>query len=195
MKTARTFLALAVLATNAGAFAAAHTGAPMPGATGTALTATAGAASLDRIDKTFFEKAAAGGMFEVEAGKLAQQKGQDAKVKAYGAMLVNDHAAANDELKALAAKKGVTLPTALSRDMQKKLDKLGKEKHFDRAFMKDVGQHDHKKDISLFEKTAGKSMDADVKAFAMKTLPTLQSHQKQADALAREVKDSKRASK
>jgi putative membrane protein len=148
-------------------------------------------AGVDKSDKQFFEKAAAGGMFEVEAGKLAESKGQSAEVKSFGSMLVKDHSAANEELKALAGKKGVTLPTALPKDMQKKLDKLSKEKKFDHEFIEDVGLHDHKKDISLFEKTAKNSKDADVKAFASKTLPTLQQHHQQAETLKKATKGGK----
>jgi putative membrane protein len=151
-------------------------------------------AGLDKNDKQFFEKAAAGGMFEVEAGKLAESKGQTAEVKSFGSMLVKDHSAANEELKALAGKKGVTLPTALPKDMQKKIAKLSKEdKKFDHEFVEDVGLHDHKKDISLFEKTAKNSKDADIKAFASKTLPTLQAHHQQAETLKKAAKGAKKA--
>ncbi|MDB5913752.1 MAG: hypothetical protein JWP22_2427 [Ramlibacter sp.] len=150
-------------------------------------------AGLDKSDKEFFEKAAAGGMFEVEAGRLAESKGQSQEVKSYGSMLVKDHSAANDELKALAGKKGVTLPTALPKDMQKKIDKLSKEKKFDHEFIEDVGLHDHKKDISLFEKASKNSKDPEIKAFAAKTLPTLQQHHQQADALKKSLKDAKKA--
>jgi putative membrane protein len=150
-------------------------------------------AGVAKADKQFFEKAAAGGMFEVEAGKLAESKGQSAEVKSYGSMLVKDHSAANEELKALAGKKGVTLPTALPKDMQKKLDKLSNEKKFDHEFIEDVGMHDHKKDISLFEKTSKNSKDPEVKAFAAKTLPTLQQHHQQADALKKSMKGAKKA--
>src|SRR5205085_7440191 len=110
-------------------------------------TAMAADTGLSHGDKKFFEEAAAGGMFEVEVGKLADQKAQDPGVKAFGQTLVKDHSAANDELKALAGKKAVTLPTALPKDQQKKLDKLAKAKDFDKDFVKDVGLHDHKKDI------------------------------------------------
>ena len=140
-------------------------------------------AAVSKKDQEFFTKAAGGGMFEVEAGKLAQSKGQSDGVKSFGSMLEKDHSAANEELKALASKKGATLPTGVPADMQKKLDKLGKAKDFDKEFIQEVGLKDHKKDISMFEKTSKSADDADVKAFAAKTLPTLQQHMKHAEGL------------
>jgi putative membrane protein len=145
-------------------------------------------AKLAKADHEFMEKAAGGGMFEVEAGKLAESKGQDPQVKAFGGMLVKDHSAANDELKALAASKSVTLPAAVPAPMQKKLDKLSKSKHFDQDFIKEVGLEDHKKDIGLFEKTSKGAKDADVKAFASKTLPTLKQHRQHAEELSKGMK-------
>jgi len=140
-------------------------------------------AAVSKKDQEFFKKAAGGGMFEVEAGKLAQSKGQSDGVKSFGEMLVKDHSAANDELKALAGKKGVTLPASVPASEQKKLDKLSKAKNFDKDFIKEVGLSDHKKDISLFEKTSKSADDADVKAFATKTLPTLKTHLQHAEDL------------
>lgn len=46
-------------------------------------------------------------MAEVELGMLAQQKATDAGVKEFDAMMVNDHTAANDKLKAIAVGKHV----------------------------------------------------------------------------------------
>jgi putative membrane protein len=156
---------------------------------GAALAADTG---LDKADRQFIEKAAAGGMFEVEAGKLAQNKGASDGVKSFGGMLEKDHAAANEELKALAGEKGVTLPAALPKNMQAHLDKLGKAKDFDKEFIKDVGLHDHKKDISEFEKASKKAKDPDVKAFAAKTLPTLQKHHQEAESLQKAAKTAKK---
>jgi putative membrane protein len=160
------------------------------------LIATSGLAlaadkSLSRSDKVFFDKAAAGGMFEVEVGKLAESRAQSADVKAFGAMLVKDHGAANEELKALAQKKGLALPPALPNEQRKSIDKLAKAKDFDREFIKEVGLDDHKKDIKLFERASKDSKDADVKAFAAKTLPTLQQHHQKAEELARAMKGRK----
>lgn len=152
---------------------------------GTAFAA--GPSGLDKADRDFIEKAAAGGMLEVAWGKLAEAKSQNADVKAYAAMLQKDHGAANDELKALAQSKGVTLPTTLPSKEQKELDKLSKAKHFDEEFTEE-NVKDHKKDVKEFEKASKDAKDPDVKAFAAKTLPTLQNHLKQAEALEKTAK-------
>ena len=61
-------------------------------------------------DASFYKHAAHGGIAEVVAGNLAQQKSTNPKVKDFGAMMVKDHTAANNKLKALADSKGVSLP-------------------------------------------------------------------------------------
>jgi putative membrane protein len=91
--------------------------------------------------------------------------------------MVDDHSKANDELKSIAASKGITLPTSLSAKEQATYDRLTKLSgaEFDRAYMKDMVE-DHVKDVAMFEKEAKNGKDADVKAFADKTLPTLREH-------------------
>ena len=66
--------------------------------------------SLSAKDKTFMKKAVKGGTMEVAMGKLAEQNGQNEDVKSFGKRMVTDHSKANDELKSIAAKKGVKLP-------------------------------------------------------------------------------------
>src|SRR5580704_12131017 len=51
---------------------------------------------VDKSDSIFATKAAAGGLAEVAMGKLALAKGQDQRVKDFGAMMVKDHSAGND---------------------------------------------------------------------------------------------------
>jgi putative membrane protein len=149
-----------------------------------ALAGLAHAADVSKSDKDFMTKAAGGGVFEVAEGKLAQSKGSSDAAKSFGSMLQQDHAAANDELKSIAEKKGVTLPTSVPGDKQKILDKLEKSKNFDH----DLGQaavKDHQEDIKDFEKESKSGKDPDVKAFAAKTLPTLRKHLQHAQALAK----------
>src|SRR5215217_2215344 len=53
---------------------------------------------------------------------------------------------------------------------------------FDRAYSK-MMLKDHNKDVSEFEKQSTRGTDADLKAFAATTLPTLQQHLQMARAL------------
>lgn len=128
-------------------------------------------------DSEFAVKAASGGMLEVEAGRMAQEKSQNQQIKAFGAKLVTDHTKANDELKALAATKNVTLPTTPGEDAQKHIDELRKltGTDFDKKFIS-MMVDDHEDDVNLFKKAADDAKDPGIKAFAAKTLPTLEEH-------------------
>jgi putative membrane protein len=130
-------------------------------------------------DQTFVTKAAAGGLAEVELGKLAQEKASNEQVKNFGQKMVTDHTKANDELKTLAQNKNITLPTELDPHDKALRDRLTKMSGagFDRAYMQAMVT-DHRKVANEFrhESTAGK--DADIKAFAAKTLPTIEEHLK-----------------
>lgn len=147
------------------------------------------ASSLTDDDNQFVMKAASGGMMEVELGRLAQEKGSSPRVKEFGAMMVTDHSKANDELKALAQSKGVTLPATMKDEHQKHVKEMGEKsgKDFDKAYMKMMVE-DHKEDIDDFEKCSKNGKDADVKAFATKTLPVLQKHLASAKSIHDAVK-------
>ncbi|WP_375444504.1 DUF4142 domain-containing protein [uncultured Fibrella sp.] len=128
-------------------------------------------------DSKFAVKAASGGLLEVALGKLAQEKGQSAQVKEFGAQMVKDHEKANEELKALATLKNITIPTTPGEDQQKDMDEISKLSgaEFDKkyiSYMKD----DHEEDVSEFKKAAQDAKDPSIKEFAAKTLPTLQMH-------------------
>jgi putative membrane protein len=149
-------------------------------------------AAVPASDRTFAEKAAAGGAAEVEGGKLAEQRAASDKVKQFGARMVQDHSKANEELKQLAAGKGLPLPSspdAHSHEMMAKLQKLSGAE-FDRAYM-DHMVKDHKKDIAEFQKESNSGKDPQIKAFAAKTLPTLQEHLKMAEATHAEIRKAK----
>ncbi len=139
-------------------------------------------------DKLFVTKAAEGGLAEVQLGQLAADHASSDEVKKFGQRMVTDHGKATDELKTLAQQKNITLRTELDAKDKALHDRLAKltGAAFDRAYM----QHmltDHRKDVNAFkhESTAGK--DPDVKAWASKTLPTLEEHLKQAEDMAKAV--------
>ena len=118
-------------------------------------------------DQAFVTKAAHGGMAEVKLGELATQKASNADVKAFGQRMVDDHSKANDELKQIASRKGITLPTDIDASHQAKYDQLSKLSgaEFDRAYMKDMVA-DHKEDVSEFRRESEHGSDPDVKAWA-----------------------------
>jgi putative membrane protein len=133
--------------------------------------------ALASSDRKFIEKAAKGGMAEVELAKLAQEKASSDQVKQFAKRMADDHSKANDQLKSLAASKGVTLPTELDRSDRRALDKLAKKSgaDFDREYMEHMVS-DHKKDVGDFKSEAKGAKDAELKSFAASTLPTLEQH-------------------
>jgi len=93
--------------------------------------------------------------------------------------MVTDHSKANDELKSWAQQKNVTLPTELDAKHKAKRDQLAKlsGEAFDKAYMRDM-LADHQHDVAAFKRESTSAKDSDLKAWAGKTLPTLEEHLK-----------------
>jgi putative membrane protein len=159
------------------------------GATGTQNSNTSGTGNMNSnggmkhgsmkmsSDSKFAMEAAMGGLAEVELGRLAAQKGASDEVRQFGQRMVDDHSKANDELTRVVSSKGMTPPAALDAKHQaavQKLSALSGDK-FDKEYVK-MMVSDHKKDVGEFQKEASRGTDADIKAFASSTLPTLQEH-------------------
>jgi putative membrane protein len=135
------------------------------------------------IPATFVKKAALDGMTEVELGKVALTKSQDANVRKFAERMVKDHGKANTELATIAKSKQLDVPKTLDAEHQAMVQALSSKSGaaFDSAY----GEHmnaDHSKAIALFE-GASSSSDADLAGFAKKTLPTLKDHKQMADDL------------
>lgn len=143
----------------------------------------------DEATTDFLVRAADGGMAEVQLGELAQQKATNARVRGFGAMMVQDHTMANDQVKALAAQRNITLPASVSDEHKNKADDLAKKtgKDFDKAYMNAMVS-DHEKTIDLFKTGAEKCNDPEVKTFANNTIPKLQQHLDSAKAVQKLLK-------
>jgi putative membrane protein len=142
-------------------------------------SSTAGTPTVatDAETSSFLVKAADGGMTEVQLGKIAQEKGNDPRVKDFGSMMIHDHSAVNDQVKSLAAQRNVTLPDSVSDEHKKEIADLSKKtgKAFDKAYV-DAMVKGHESTIDLFQSSLDKSNDTDVKAFINNTLPKVKSH-------------------
>lgn len=142
-------------------------------------------------DEMFAKKAAQGGMAEVKMGQLAAEKGSNEAVKKFGQRMVDDHTKANDELKDIASKENITLPTDLDAKDQAICDRLSKlsGEAFDKAYARDMVR-DHQKDVAEFKREANSGKDDAIKGFASKTLPTLEDHLKEARQMLQSVSAS-----
>jgi putative membrane protein len=158
---------------NAGPDKTSLPGTPLP----TTSPANTSAMNTSPAGGDFYSHVAIGGMAEVELGRMASTKAANADVKKFAEMMVTDHSKANEELKALATKKNITLPTSLDSMHQATMQKLQgmSGADFDRAYVDEMVK-DHEEDVQMFEKKSGDDSDPDAKAFAAKTLPTLRKH-------------------
>ena len=164
----------------------------------TAMVLTFGVSAADKLltdkkadgpDTAFVMQAAQDGHAEVELGKLAQKNASSATVREFGARMVKDHGKANDELASIAKKLGMKVPTEPGdkhKAVAKKLSELKGEK-FDAEYASEMVQA-HENAVTLFQKQAKVGEAAELKAFASKTLPTLEEHLK----MARSLKDQKK---
>jgi len=149
-----------------------------------AVPRASAATTVSTPDQNFMLAAAQGGMTEVKLGELAAQKGTRDDVKEFGQRMVKDHTAINDDLKALAAQKGVTLPDSLDAKHQGMVDKMaaltGSE--FDDAYIGNMIKA-HKADAQAFKAKSALTKDTDIKGFLDKSIPVVEEHLKMITAM------------
>jgi putative membrane protein len=138
--------------------------------------------ALAATSNDFVDKAAAGGIAEVEASRLALEKSASADVKDFANMMITDHSKANDELAALAKKYDIEVPdsTTLTKQAKEKILDM-RDESFDAAYA-DNQVKAHEEAIELFKKEANTVTDdrvkgaTELKGFAQKMLPALEKH-------------------
>lgn len=152
--------------------------------TKTTTTTPTGTATVNDHDKDFITGAAKAGKAEVELGQDALKHATNAEVKSFAQKIIDCHTKAGDELAKIAASKGVTLPTEARAGFKEAKERLMKltGASFDQAFTQQMTD-DHESAIKDFDDAAHNATDADVKAFAAKTLPVLRDHLKMAQDL------------
>jgi len=109
--------------------------------------------------------------------KVALDKGVTGETKTFANMMVQDHTKAGNELKPIAAQKNVDLPMDMDAEhktLQDQMNNLSGEQLQQQYAQQMVT--DHEKTVAVFQSEIQNGQDADVKAFAQKTLPTIQEH-------------------
>lgn len=122
------------------------------------------------VDQAFVAKVSQGGMYEVEASKLAESKAAAQDVKDFAIAEVHDHTLVGDKLKVVSTKANIAVDGKLNADFSAKLSHLHElSGHaFDVAYMESMADI-HAKDGAAFAKEAADSPNADYKAFAAET--------------------------
>jgi putative membrane protein len=128
-------------------------------------------------DKAFVAKVSQGGMYEVELGKLAQDKGVKQDIKDSGNTEAHDHMLVGDKLKSIMEANGMPFPTALNSEMQARLDKMTalSADQFDAAYIADMKKI-HEADGAAFAREAKSGTNPDLKAFAAETHRIVERH-------------------
>jgi putative membrane protein len=147
-------------------------------AVGITIGAHATAATrLSANDQAFVAKVSQGGMFEVVASKLAQDKAQAQDVKDQANTEVHDHQLVGSKLVSIASANGVDLPTQLNAQFQKRVDSLNalSGKAFDDAYIAEM-KRIHALDGAAFAKEAKTGNNPDLKAFAAETVLIVDRH-------------------
>ena len=139
-------------------------------------TALLAAPSASQTDQTFVAKVSQGGLYEVEAGKVAAMRGVTPFAKDFGAMDAHDHEGVNSELKQIAAMTGVPIKPGLNAEFTQRLDKLKAvpAAQFDDYYVGDMKQI-HNNDEGLFLKEAEEG-SGPYKKFAHQTAVLVKAH-------------------
>ena len=142
-------------------------------------------------DSEFAVATADGSMLEASLGELAQTNAASSAVKKLGQQMITDNKKTNEELKALALQKNITIPEVLSDRSQKKYDDLAKKtgEDFDDAYT-DFMVKDHEEDIDAFKKEADKGSDSEIKLWAADHMPVLEQHLEMAKQTEKTVDQS-----
>ncbi|MBZ9742583.1 MULTISPECIES: DUF4142 domain-containing protein [unclassified Mesorhizobium] len=141
----------------------------------------------------FVDKAAAGGMFEVESSKIAEGRAQDQGVKDFAQKMVADHGAANAKLETIAGEQKLKVPTATDAKHKSDLDALQSAKDPVDASYVQMQRDAHADAVKLFDGYAKDGDNAQLKTFAQETLPTLKMHQDMIEKIAATMDDKSSA--
>jgi putative membrane protein len=126
----------------------------------------------------FVDTAAASDMYEVEAARIAQEKGQSEPVKQFAQMMITDHTTSSENLMAAAGQvSGITVAprlTAMQQQMLSELQNTGGEA-FDRTY-KQQQVDAHQQTLNALQNYAQSGTEEPLKSFAASTAPVVEMH-------------------
>src|SRR5688572_3414297 len=152
--------------------------------TGTDASATSPATDAN----SFPVMAASSDLFETRSSELAGSRALHPAVRIFAKIMRDDHGKTSEELRSLAAKKNITLPTTMLPVHQRLMEPMNEVnigEKFDKRYM-EAQITVHEQAITLYENAVTNEQDADWRAFAGRVLPRLRDHL----VLAKKAKDA-----
>jgi putative membrane protein len=168
---------------------------------------TGGAVGVRGDARDFIEKAAHGGMAEVQLGQLASERGENPEVKRFGQMMVRDHTKAGEELKQTVAAHNITVPAELDEEHRDLIEKLRNLRgaEFDREYIAAMVDG-HQEMQSLLEDRADDArdpeprgaptgtdaaVDATLNQWALETKPSVDQHLQTAQQIQEKLRGNR----
>jgi putative membrane protein len=149
---------------------------------GAAATQPAGGLIGERVssagEKQFILAAASAGAFEVKSSQLAQEKAaNDDSTKKFADRMIAEHEDNNDELKRIATRMNINVPSDLQPQHQQLLDQLNQAPtdQFAKKYH-DIQRQAHEQTVRLFQQAQNTVQTPELKEYVTKTLPVLQAH-------------------
>lgn len=154
-----------------------------------ALTGPSRGDDEKQTDEKFFRDAVSCGVAEVKISELAEKQAKNEEVREFARQMAREHSKHNKELIERAKDLKTAVVVGLDQKHKEKLERLSKLENveFDREYMKQIIEG-HQDAIKLFETQAKTGANADLKAFATESLPTLRMHLKKAQAISANLK-------
>jgi putative membrane protein len=128
-------------------------------------------------DAAFLAMAAEADMTMANIGQMAENRAASTKVKDFASKLVRDHTRDYQQLTALAAKIGDTVPKGIDKQNERTIAEVNRHqgKSFDRVFLSRQSL-EHERLISAFKQEAEHGSNPDIKAYANEALATIEGH-------------------
>lgn len=128
-------------------------------------------------DLKFTQEAAQGALFEIESGKLAVQKGSNARVREYGQRMIESTGKMKSELESVAARDDIPIPHKPDPAQQTLMDNFSRlaGTAFDRAYMQNQIRN-QEQDIAEFRLEVKDGENPDLKDFAKRNVAVIESN-------------------
>jgi putative membrane protein len=163
----------------------------------TASAISAAASKLSAVDYNFVAQANLGAPFQIDSGRIAEEKARTAEIRDYAHLMVTTHVPVVDALNKILQRRDLTAPpnTLLQGAYRALVASLKAEPRaaLDRDYVE--GQVEYQKgNAALFQYEIQYGTDADLKEFARATLPKIEDHLQRAQKLAKNERPGKTAS-